>query len=499
MLTSSQNDLTLAAPNSPHDSIKRWQWNVLALVSATFFIVVLDFSVVNVALAAIQTDLKFAPVDLQWVATAYAITFGGFLLLGGRCADLMGRRKVLLAGVIVFTLASLLAGLSGIVHIHAQGMLIACRGLQGLGGAFIAPAALAIVNTTFAEGAQRNRALGVFASIASAGFACGNLLGGVLTGHFGWPSIFFINVPLGILLLVLAPRLVPTVNDVHAPLPLSAGRLDIGGALTVTLGLIALVYASVGIEQGGWTSPRTLIAFGGAFSLLAAFVYIESKVADPLMPLTIFQHPMFAASNIIMLLIEGINGATFLFISLYLQQVKGLSPQATGFTFLPLALWMLLASNLTPRIITRYGTRPVLIWGTIFTTLSPLLLSRITAESSYYYEVQPILFIAGAGMAAANTGGFIAATTGLADEDQGLASGIVQTSQQIGAAIGLALLVAVATAYTEASRAVGATPIVSQLAGLQAAFLIGALLSGISCFVAIFGTPKRTLVLSESN
>lgn len=477
--------------NEPIGAIESWKWSVLALVSAAFFIVVLDFSVVNVALASIETDLGFTSTSLQWVASSYAIVFGGFLLLGGRCADLMGRRKILLAGVVIFTIASLLAGLAGVAHIYARAILIGCRALQGLGGALIAPAALAVVNTTFAEGAERNRALGIFGSIATAGFACGNLLGGVLTGHFGWPSIFFVNVPLGIMLLILAPRLVPASADEHPPFSFDARALDIGGAVTVTLGLVMLVYASVGAEQMGLTSPVTLGCFGLAVALLASFVWIEAHAPNPLIPLSIFRRRTLTAANIVMLFIEGINAASILFISLYLQQVKGFNPQTTGFAFLPLALWMMVAANITPRIVTRFGNRPVMIVGTILTTMSPLLMTQLTPQSSYLGVVLPILIVAGTGMAAAVTAGFIAATSGLADEDQGLASGLIQTSQQVGAALGLAVLVSVSAAHTTAASALGASPVLAQVAGLQAAFWVGTGFSGLGCLIAIFGVPKQ--------
>jgi EmrB/QacA subfamily drug resistance transporter len=475
------------AGNIPAAPTEPWKWRVLALVAFAFFIVVLDFSVVNVALPSIEKDLGFTKTNLQWVASSYAIVFGGFLLLGGRCSDILGRRRVLLAGVMLFTLASLIAGLAGVAHNHAREILIGCRAVQGLGGAFIAPAALSIVNTIFAEGAERNKAMGIFGSVATAGFAAGNLFGGILTGHFGWPSIFFVNVPLGILLLVIAPKLVPAASDEKSGVRLDLKTLDIGGAISVTAGLGTLVYGFVGAEQNGWTSPQTLGTLGIAAVLLSVFVWIESHVASPLIPLSIFKRRTLTTSNIVMLLIEGINAPTVLFLSLYLQGIKGFSPQQTGFAFLPLACWLVVAANLAPRVVTRFGVRPVLIIGTLLTTLTPLLLSRLTVESDYVRDILPILLISGTGMAGAITAGFIAATSGLANEEQGLASGLIQTSQQIGAALGLAVLVAVAASREEAAAAAGSTALVAQVAGLHAAFLVGSVLSGVGCLVAIVG------------
>ncbi len=473
------------------EQIEPWRWRVLALVCSAFFIVVLDFSVVNVALPSIRDNLKFSSQNLQWVASAYALTFGGFLLLGGRLADLVGRRTVLIWGVVLFSVASLLAGFSAMTGDYAQSLLIACRGAQGLGGALIAPAALSILNTTFAEGAARNRAMGIFGSVATAGFACGNLLGGILTGQLGWPSIFYVNVPIGIALVMLAPRLVPH-RDGEAQTPgLDFKTLDISGAISVTMGLVALVYALVGAEQNGWSSPRTGGAFVISAVLLTAFVIIEKRAKAPLVPLSIFRRRTLTTANIVVALVDGVNVATILFLSLYLQGVKGFSPEATGFAFLPLAGWMIVAANLSPRVVTRFGPRPAMIGGTILITLSVLALSRLNQSSLYTRDIVPMLLILGTGIAGVITAGIIAATSGLSDEEQGLGSGLIQTSQQIGAALGLAILIAVSTARSEAAIEAGATSVAAQVVGLRAAFLVGAFLSALGCVVAMLGIAGK--------
>jgi MFS family permease len=331
---------------SNHGAGASWLW-----CARRFSIVVLDFSVVNVALPSIRDSLKFSPQNLQWVASAYALTFGGFLLLGGRLADLVGRRTVLMWGVVLFSVASLLAGFSALTGGYAQSLLIAGRGAQGLGGALIAPCRFIYPQHNFCGrcGAQpcHGHLLG---SVATAGFACGNLLGGILTGQFGWPSIFYINVPIGIALVILAPRLVPHRDGEAQTTGLDFTRLDISGAISVTIGLVALVYALVGAEQNGWSSPRTGGAFAISAVLLTAFVIIEKRAKAPLVPLSIFRRRTLTTANIVVALVDGVNVATILFLSLYLQGVKGFSPEATGFAFLPLAGWMIVAANLSPRV-----------------------------------------------------------------------------------------------------------------------------------------------------
>jgi EmrB/QacA subfamily drug resistance transporter len=438
-------------------------WIVLVLICLAQFMVVLDATIVNVALPSIQTDLHLSDGNLQWVVNAYTLVFGGFLLLGGRLGDLLGRKRLFLAGLVIFTSASLLDGLAG-----SEGMLIGARALQGLGAALIAPAALSIIATTFEEGAERARALAVWAAIAIGGSAVGLILGGALTQYLSWPWIFFINIPVGIAAFMLSLRLVPESRD------LTARRgYDVAGAITVTAGIMALVYAIVGAESAGWGSPRTLGFFAGAIALLAAFVVIELRSSAPLVRLSIFRIRSLLTANTAMFLAMSGMFAMFFFNTLYVQQVLGYGPLEAGLAFLPFTAGIMVSASLASQLATRLGVRPVAAAGFVLTATGLALLTRLPVDGSYVTDVLPALVVAALGMGAVFMPLTLVATTGLANEDQGLASGLFNTSQQIGGALGLAVLSTIAASRTNAA---GGPPADALVTGFHWAFAAGALL-----------------------
>jgi EmrB/QacA subfamily drug resistance transporter len=405
--------------------------------------VVLDATVVNVALPSIQKDLGMTEANLQWVVNAYTLVFGGFLLLGGRAGDLLGRKRLFLGGVVVFTLASLLDGLS-----TSSGMLIGARALQGLGAAFISPAALAIISTTFKEGADRAKALGLWAAIAIGGSAVGLVLGGALTQAFSWPWIFFINVPVGVAAFLLSMRLVPESKDEAAH-----RSFDVAGAATVTGGLMALVYAIVQAQQKGWGSAQTIVTFVAAAALLVGFVLIELRAKAPLVRLSIFRVRSLSAANVVMFLVGSGLFAMFFFNSLYIQRVLGYGPLKAGLAFLPFTAGIMVSAGIASAFGPKIGIRLVAGVGMVVASAGLLLLTRIPVDGSYVSSVLPSILLTSLGMGAVFVPLTLVATTGLEDEDQGLASGLFNTSQQVGGALGLAILSTIA-----ASRMHGDTP-----------------------------------------
>jgi EmrB/QacA subfamily drug resistance transporter len=417
-------------------------WLVLSLVCLAQFMVVLDATIVNVALPSIQADLNMDEADLQWVVNAYTLTFGGFLLLGGRAGDLLGRKRVFLAGIVVFTGASLLNGLA-----DSSTTLILGRGLQGLGAALISPAALSIISTTFAEGKERARALGVWAAIAIGGSAVGLIFGGLLTQAFSWPWIFFVNVPVGIAGLVLSWRLIPESRDEHA-----AQAFDVAGAVTATGGLMSLVYAIVTAETNGWTSGTTIGFFAAAVVLLTAFVLIEQRSAAPLVRLSIFRIRSLLTANVVMFLVASGMFAMFFFNTLYIQRVLGYGPLTAGLAFLPFTAGIMVSAGLASQFAPRIGVRPVAAVGMVISSIGMLLLTQLPVDGTYLANVLPALVLTSLGMGAVFMPLTLIATTGLDDSDQGLASGLFNTSQQIGGAVGLAILSTLA-----ASRSAAAT------------------------------------------
>jgi EmrB/QacA subfamily drug resistance transporter len=438
-------------------------WLVLVLICLAQFMVVLDGTIVNVALPSIQKDLGLSEANLQWIVNAYALVFGGFLLLGGRAGDLLGRKRLFLIGLVIFTSASLLNGLA-----TSSGMLIGFRALQGLGAALISPAALSIISTSFAEGAERAKALAVWAAIAIGGSAVGLILGGFLTQYFSWPWIFFVNVPVGIVGFVLSLRLIPESRDEHAH-----RSFDLAGAVSITAGLMTLVYAIVSAQQHGWTSVRTLATFAVAALLHAAFVVIERRTPAPLVRLSIFRTRSLTTANVVMFLVGAGMFAMFFFNTLYIQRVLGYGPLEAGLAFLPFTAGIMVSAGLASRFAPRIGVRPVAAVGMVVSALGMLLLTRLPVDGSYLTDVLPALILTALGMGAVFMPLTLIATTGLEDEDQGLASGLFNTSQQIGGALGLAVLSTIAASRTTALG--GKTP-EALVGGFHAAFAGGALL-----------------------
>jgi len=460
-------------------------WLVLVLICLAQFMVVLDATIVNVALPSIQHDLHLSGGSLQWIVNAYTLVFGGFLLLGGRLGDLLGRKRLFLVGLVIFTGASLLDGLAG-----SESMLIGARALQGLGAALISPAALSIIATTFEEGAERARALAVWAAIAIGGGAAGLILGGALTQYFSWPWIFFVNVPVGILAIVLSVRYVPESRDVNAQ-----RSYDLAGAATVTGGLMALVYAIVGAQSAGWLSARTVGFFSAALALLAAFVVIELRSASPLIRLSIFRVRSLLTANIAMLLAMSGMFAMFFFNTLYIQQVLGYGPLEAGLAFLPFTAGVMLSASLASRFAPRVGVRPVAVAGFVFAAAGLALLTQLPVHGSYAVNVLPALLLSSLGIGAVFMPLTLIATTGLADEDQGLASGLFNTSQQVGGALGLAVLSTLATSRTHAA---GGTPAHALVVGFHWAFALGAIVMLVALVVVVALLRKRHVARIEA-
>jgi len=458
----------------------------LLLLSVAQFMVILDFSIVNVALPGMQHALGFTPSSLQWVISAYSLAFGGLLLLGGRAGDLFGRRRFFIAGLIIFILASLLGGLA-----TTPLWLILARIIQGVGAALLAPTVLSLTNTIFPEGAERNKALGVLGAVASSGFAAGAILGGLLTATLGWRWVMFVNVPIGIIALAMAFRLLS--HDV----PTDADRdVDILGAATVTGGLLALVYAVSTGTSARWVSFQTIGLFTVAVVLLVAFILIELRVANPLVPLSIFRRRTLSGANLVALLAPAAFGVLIYIITLYLQEVQGASPLLTGLAFLPLAAVLFVGSNVASRLVLRVGYQRMLMVGLLVFAVGLLLVaSALTAHVQYATHLLPALLIVGVGIGPVFATMIIAATVGIPDHEQGLASGILSTSQQVGAGIGLAIASAVIASHV----GLHSTP-ASLTAGLQSAVivcvgfaLVGALIA-FSVIRQIFPSQATTTV-----
>jgi len=443
-------------------------WLVLVIVCLAQFMVVLDATIVNVALPTLQRSLDFSPSSLQWIINAYTLCFGGFLLLGGRAADLFGRKRLFLAGVVVFTAASLLDGLA-----TGPGFLIAARALQGLGAALVSPAALAIVTTTFDEGAPRARALGVWSAIAVGGGAVGLLLGGILTEYLSWRWIFFVNVPVGIATLLVATRFVPESRTGERK------GFDLTGAVAVTGGLMVLVYGIVKAQDYGWGSGRTLGLLAGAVVLLAGFIAHEMRTARPLVRLGIFRTRSLSAANGVMLAVAGGMFAIFFFATLYVQQILGLSPVEAGIGFLPLTAGIILAAGAAQQLISRLGVLPVVLAGMTIGAVGLFLLSFASPGGSYAADVLPGILVMSLGLGLTFVPLTLIGTTNVAAEDAGLASGLFNTSQQVGGALGLAILSTLAANVTSSrladlGHAPGAADRASAVVdGFRVAFLSG--------------------------
>jgi EmrB/QacA subfamily drug resistance transporter len=450
-------------------------WLALVVVCMGQFMVVLDATVVNVALPAIQGDLGISDSSLQWVVNAYTLFFGGFLLLGGRMADLIGRRTLFLAGIVVFSVASLINGLA-----QSEEMLIGARALQGLGGALLSPAALAVITTTFAEGSDRTKALSAWAAIASGGSAAGLLLGGVLTEALSWEWIFFINVPIGIALVFAAFRLVP-----NSRVETGTRHFDLAGAVSVTAGLVVLVYAIVKAEEWGWGSFDTLALGGLALALLASFIWIERRSPSPLVRLALFRMRSLAIANGVFVLIIGGLFAMFFFASLYLQNILGYSALTTGVAFLPVTVGIMIGAMGAQQLVTRVGVRAVMLTGMVVAASGLGMLAATTSVDGSYVGVLAGLLPMAIGMGATFVTLTLVATTGVEVDDAGLASGVFNTSQQVGGALGLAVLSTLANDRTAGflGDLTGAPTVADQQAalveGFQLAFLAAAVLMAI--------------------
>jgi EmrB/QacA subfamily drug resistance transporter len=404
------------------------RWKALAIVCAAFFMTVLDVSIVNVALPSIGKALNFSQDNLQWVITAYAITFGGFLLLGGRAADLLGRRRVFYVGVAVFTIASFFCGLA-----WSEGVLIGARAVQGLGAAIISPAALSIITTMFDEGAERNKALGIWGAIGGSGAAVGVLAGGLLTKYLGWEWIFFVNVPVGALALALAPRFVRESRSDRE------STQDVGGAITVTGGLALLVYAVSNAPSHGWSSTWTISRLAIAAALLVAFLVIESRAKDPLMPFRIFRVSTVAGANAAGLLLGGVVFANFFILTLYVQNVLGWSALKTGITFVATAGTAILWAGVAQALVTRIGAKTVMAVGFVAMIAGMLWYTQIPVHASYWSDLLPGYLLVGFALPFCFIPVSIAALAGVEQHEAGLASGLINTAQQIGGAIGVAV------------------------------------------------------------
>ncbi len=412
-------------------------WLILVILAFAQFMVVLDSSVVNVALPHIQRTFSLSTSNLQWIITAYTLTFGGFLLFGGRAADLYGRKKIFLIGVVFFGLMSLIDGFS-----RSGGMLIGSRILQGLGAAFMSPAALSIVLTKYREGHSRNIALSVWGAVASGGAAAGVLLGGILTQYYGWRWNFFINVPISILIFIIAYKIVPS-HDAEE----NNNAIDIAGAVSVTISMLSLVY---GLTQGptyGWLSLSTLPFFGITIVGLIFFYFNENRQKHPLLPLNIFKNKNLTGANLTIFPVVASVYALFFFLSLYIQNILGYSPVKTGLSFLIVPIAIIIAATQIPKIIKIFGSKYVLIGGIVLIAIALINLTRLPIHSNYLTNILPSLIILGLGAGASFVSGTIIATSGVEEHKSGLASGILNTSQQIGGSVGLAILTGVTSSY----------------------------------------------------
>jgi EmrB/QacA subfamily drug resistance transporter len=464
------------SPSAPHLRA------TLLLSCLAQFMVILDVSVVNVALPAIRHGLGFSEVDLQWVVNAYTVTFAGFLLLGGRAADLLGRRRVFVAGLALFGLASLAGGLA-----DSQGLLIAARAIQGLGGAIIAPASLSILTTTFAEGAARNRAVGIWGAMGGAGGAAGVLLGGVITDLLSWRWILFINVPIGLLAAVAAQRLLLESRNAAR-----AHEFDLRGALAATVGLSLLVLGIVRTDQTGWGDTSTLALIAGGIAVLGVFLLIEGRLAQsPLMPLRIYRSRTLSAANVIVLLVGGATFGMWFFMSLYLQQVHGYSPIRAGLAFLPMTLCIVAGSTIASRLVGRVGAKPLLIAGMSLLTAGLFWFTDISVTGTYVGAMLVPSLLAAFGMGLAFVPATISAVSGVAPHEAGLASGLVNTARLFGGALGLAILAAIATSRTNADmHHAGTTAHAALVSGFQLAFVVSAAFALVGTLVVAFGLPR---------
>jgi EmrB/QacA subfamily drug resistance transporter len=464
---------------------ERRRWIALGLLCMAQFVVVLDAAIVNVALPSIGADLAFSQENLSWVVNAYVLTFGGFLLLGGRLADLLGRRRVFMFGLVLFALASLAGGFA-----TSEGWLIGARAVQGLGAAILSPAALSIVTTTFRDGAERNKALGAWGAVAGSGGAAGVLLGGVLTEYLGWEWVLWVNVPIGIVAALIAPSLVAESRSESL-----TRAFDFGGAFTVTAGLSVLVYALVDATDVGWGSTQTIVLLAVAVALIAAFVAIERRSDAPLVPFGIFRLRTLTGANVVGVLTGASLFSMFFFISLYMQQVLGYSAIKAGLSYLPLALTIILAAAVASQLVTRVGFKPVLATGMLFIAAGLVWFSQVSVGGGFASDILGPSLLAAAGLGLAFVPQTIAAVSGVGEREAGLASGLINTSQQVGGALGLAVLATIANSRTDdlvASAGGDPSALPNALTeGFQSAFLAGAGIAVLGLLATLFLIRSR--------
>jgi EmrB/QacA subfamily drug resistance transporter len=459
----STSTIDLSAAHAEHSPKATNRWLVLVIVCMAQFMVVLDATVVNVALPSIQHGLHFSQANLQWVVNAYTLVFGGFLLLGGRAADLLGRKRLFTIGVLLFSAASLLNGLA-----QSSGMLIAGRALQGLGGALVSPAALSILTTTFPDSAERTKALGVWSAIAAGGAAFGLLLGGVLTDLLSWQWVFIVNLPVGIGAAIASVRLLP-----ESRAQVEHRSFDVAGAVTVTGGLLVLVYAIVEAKTYGWGSARTLLLGAAGLALLGAFLTIERRSRFPLMRLDIFRKRSLAVADFSLLLVSSAMFSMFFFASLYVQDIRGYSPLKAGLAFLPVSAGIMIGAGAAQQLIRKLGVRGVSVLGLSLATAGMAWLVRLPVNGSYAADLLGGLMPISLGMGLVFVPITLLATSGVADEDAGLASGLFNTAQQVGGSLGLAILSTLAADRTSsllggAGRVAHAS---AEVSGFHTAFL----------------------------
>ena len=468
---------------APRHTGDRRKWLILVIACLAQFMVVLDATIVNVALPSIQRGLDFSPSSLPWVVNAYTLVFGGFLLLGGRAGDLLGRRRLFLAGVTLFSLASLLNGLA-----QTSSMLIVGRALQGLGGALVSPAALSIITTTFTETRERTRALGVWSAIAAGGGAVGLLLGGALTDLASWPWIFIVNVPVGVIAFALAARFVPEsrVETAHR-------SFDLAGAVTVTSGLVVIVYAIVKAQAYGWGSARSIGLLAAGAGLLALFAWIESRSVAPLMRLSIFRVRTLAVGDGVLLLVASGMFGMFFFASLYVQEILGYSPLQAGLAFLPVTAGIVIGAGLAQQLIRMIGVRSVSVIGVTLAAAGMAWLTQVPVHGSYVDDLLVGLMPMSIGMGLAFVPITLLGTSGVRTEDSGLASGLFNTAQQVGGSLGLAILSTLAASQTSSLTHGHAPTPAALVSGYHVAFAAAAVMLASGAVILVVGLRRRHL------
>ena len=451
------------------------RWSALFILCVAQFIVIMDTSIIGVALPAIKADLGYSQSGLQWIFNAYVIAFGGFLLLGGKLSDIFGARKLFISGFLILTVSSLFAGLA-----WSDVSLNITRALQGLGSALIAPSALTMVLTMFRDPQELGKALGFWGAAAAAGGSAGVFLGGVITEWISWEWIFYINIPIGLLVVMASPRYLQKGDK-------RKGKVDVIGSILATLSLVLIVYAIVTAETNGWASLSTLSLLVISILLFGLFITIQKKKDQPLIPLSIFKTPNLSAGNIVMALLAGAWIPLWFYLNLYLQQVLNYSAFQSGLALLPMTITiMILMVGFSGKLVQKFGFKNNLILGLIFLTLSLVLFSMMPQNGNFIMHVLPASILGAIGMSLAYIPGTIASISGAKPEDSGLASGLVNTSYQIGSALGLAIIVAIAAATAHATSTLNGTTQEALISGFKSAFIAAAFVSGLAIFVSMF-------------